>query len=213
VSVQFDIGQLIDTIRAGIGAVPAALIAMILLGGPTAGWLLYRFVVQPRTIRMRLRGVDRAAMWICANCRSVNALRLPRCYRCDALPLEGELEVIDTQPAGPVRLTPVGPGLDLGGPSPAMGRTRPISHIDRAPEIWAEQSDEWEGWNTEEELARDRAALPDLAAMTEVVEAPGRGRSVPVGPGRPAVARPAVARPRRAIVVGGSRDPDDSPAA
>jgi hypothetical protein len=198
VSVQFEIGQLIETIRAGIGAIPPVLVAIVLLGGPTAGWLLYRYVVQPRTTRMR--GIDPSAMWVCPNCRSVNALRLQRCYRCDALPAEGELEVIDTHPAGPVRLTPVGPGLDLGGPSPSVGLPRPISQIERAPEIWVEQSDEWEGWNTEEELSLDRVALPDLAAMTEV-------------PGRSAPAPPAVARPRRAIVAGGSRDPDDSPAA
>ena len=198
--MQFDFGQLIDTVRAGIGAVPPVIMAIILLGGPTAGWLLYRFVVQPRTARMRLRGLDPSAMWVCASCRSVNALRLSRCYRCDALRLDGDLEVVDTHPAGPVRLTPVGPGLDLGGPGRSAGRPRPISHIDRAPEIWVEQSDEWDGWNTEEELEQDRVALPDLAAMTEV-------------PGRPSVAHPAVERPRRAIVAGGSRDPDDSPAA
>jgi hypothetical protein len=196
--VQFDIGQLIETVRAGIGSIPPVLIAIVLLGGPTAGWLLYRFLVQPRT--MRMRGIDPSAMWVCPNCRSVNALRLQRCYRCDALPAEDELEVIDTHPAGPVRLTPVGPGLDLGGPGPSVGRPRPISRIERAPEIWVEQSDEWEGWNTEEELSRDRVALPDLAAMSEV-------------PGRSAPSPPAVARPRRAIVAGGSRDPDDSPAA
>ena len=198
--MQVDIGQLIDTIRAGIGAIPPVIMAIILLGGPTASWLLYRFVVQPRTMRMRMRALDPSAMWVCANCRSVNALRLSRCYRGDARPVKGELEVVETHPAGPVRLTPVGPGLDLGGLGVAAGRPRPISHIDRAQEIWVEQSDEWEGWNTERELERDRAALPDLAAMTEV-------------PGRPAVPRPAVARPRRAIVAGGSRDPDDSPAA
>ncbi len=199
--MQFDIGQLIDTFRAGIGAIPPVIMAIALLGGPTASWLLYRFAVQPRTARMRLRGIDPSAMWVCANCRSVNSLRLSRCYRCDALRLDGDLEVVDTHPAGPVRLTPVGPGLDLGGPSRAAGHPRPISRIDRAPEIWVEQSDEWDGWNTEKELERDRASLPDLAAMTEL-------------PGRPSVApRPAVARPRRAIVAGGSRDPDDSPAA
>jgi hypothetical protein len=196
--VQFEIGQVIEIIRAGIAAIPPVLVAIVLLGGPTAGWLLYRYVVQPRTRHMR--GIDPSAMWVCANCRSVNALRLPRCYRCDALPVEEELEVIDTHPSGPVRLTPVGPGLDLGGPGPSVGRPRPISQIERAPEIWVEQSDEWAGWNTEEELEQDRVALPDLAAMTEV-------------PGRAPVARPAVARPRRAIVAGGSRDPDDSPAA
>jgi hypothetical protein len=210
VSVQFEIGAFIDTLRAGIGMIPPALIAIALLGGPTASWLLYRFVVQPRTRRMR--GLRPPTMWVCPSCRSANALRLSRCYRCDSPPIEEDLEVIHTQPVGPVRLAPVGPGLNLGGPGQLSGERRPISRIERAPEIWVEESDEWEGWQ-QEEFEEDRAALPDLAAMTEVVEAPGRqrsrpGGSIPVGPGRPAVARP-----RRAIAAGERPGPDGTPAA
>jgi hypothetical protein len=213
-SVQVDIEYLINALRAGIGLVPPVLIAIVLLGGPTAGWLLYRFVVQPRT--RRLGGKDGTAMWVCPNCRSVNELRMKRCYRCDALPDEEDLEVIDAHPTGPIRLTPVGPGLDLGGPS--TPRPRPISKIERAEEVWVED-ETWERL----EAQQDRAALPDVAAMTEVAEA-SRGRRasrppapIPVGPGRQAGPRPAVARPRRAIVAGGSgspaEDPDDTPAA
>jgi hypothetical protein len=187
------------------------LIAIVLLGGPTAAWLLYRFVVQPRT--RRLSRLDGSAMWVCPNCRSVNELRMSRCYRCDALPAEDDLEVIDAHPAGPIRLTPVGPGLDLGGRT--TDGPRPISRIERADEVWVEDE------AMEALQARqDRAALPDLAAMTEVAEAPGGRRvarppkPVPVGPGRP-VGRPAVARPRRAVVAGSRpvQDPDDTPAA
>jgi hypothetical protein len=212
VSVQLEIGHVIDTLRAGIGMIPPVLIAIALLGGPTAGWLLYRFVVQPRTRRMR--GIDPSTMWVCPSCRSINAMRLTRCYRCDSPPIEEELEVVHTEPTGPVRLAPVGPGLDLGGPSQLP---RPISRIERASEIWVEEGDEWKGWR-QEEVAADRAALPDLAAMTEVVEEPGRRRSrsggpTPVGPGRPAVARPAVVRPRRAIAAGERPGPDGTPAA
>jgi len=210
VSVQFEIGQLIDTLRAGIGMIPPVLIAIALLGGPTAGWLLYRFVVQPRTRRMR--GIDPSTMWVCPSCRSVNAMRLHRCYRCDSPPIREELEVIHTEPTSPVRLTPVGPGLDLGGPGQLSGRPRPISRIERASEIWVEESDEWEGWR-QDEFAEDRAALPDLAAMTEVVEAPGRRRSRPIGPTPVGPGRPAVARPRRAIAAGEKPGPDGTPAA
>ena len=213
--MQVDIENLFRALQAGIGLVPPVLIAIVLLGGPTASWLLYRFVVQPRT-RRRFGRSDAPSMWVCPNCRSVNELRMRRCYRCDALPDESEIEVIDARPAGPVRLTPVGPGLDLGGPS--TPRPRPISRIERADEVWVED-ETWERL----EARRDRAALPDVAAMTEVAEA-SRGRrvarpaaSIPVGPGRQA-SRPAVARPRRAIVAGGpaaspAEDPDDTPAA
>jgi hypothetical protein len=215
VSVQVDIEYLIRALQAGIGLVPPVLIAIVLLGGPTAGWLLYRFVVQPRT-RRRFGRSDAASMWVCPNCRSVNELRMRRCYRCDALPDQAEMEVIDARPTGPVPLTPVGPGLDLGGPS--TPRPRPISRIERAEEVWVED-ETWERL----EARRDRAALPDVAAMTEVAEA-SHGRRVarppapiPVGPGRQA-SRPAVARPRRAVVAGGpaaspAEDPDDTPAA
>lgn len=209
--MQVDVEYWITSLRIGIGLVPPILIAIVLLGGPTAAWLLYRFVVQPRS--KRLGSMDASAMWVCPNCRSVNELRMARCYRCDASPAEDELEVIDAQPTGPIRLTPVGPGLDLGGRTTAD--PRPISQIERADEVWVEDE-------TLEALQarQDRAALPDVAAMTEVAEA-SHGRRVarpptpvPVGPGHP-VGRPAVARPRRAVVAGPGRapDPDDTPAA
>ena len=208
--MQVDIEQYISALRAGIGIVPPVLWAIVLLGGPTAGWLLYQFVVQPRTVRMR--GSDRSAMWVCHSCRSVNDLRMPRCYRCDATPDEEALEVIDSRPTGPIPLTPVGPGLDLGGSPTSL--PRPISRIERADEVWVEE-EEWHG----EVVQREAAALPEVAAMTEVGQA-SNGRwsarppgPIPVGPGRPAVARPAVARPRRAVVAGPVPDPDDSPAA
>ena len=208
--MQFEIGEWIESLRVGVGLIPPALVAMVLLGGPTAAWLLYRFVVQPRSTRFY--GVDPSAMWICASCRSVNDLRLARCYRCDSARVDAGVEVIETHPAGPVRLTPVGPGLDLGGTGRAAGIPRPITQIERAPEVWAAEDDDWGA-----EIEDDRATLPDVAAMTEVVEAAGRGRparppaAIPVGPG------PAVARPRRAVVAGPGpvpvHDPDDSPAA
>ena len=84
--MQIPIAEWIDSLRAGIGLVPPALIAMVLLGGPTAAWLLYRFVVQPRTARQR--AYERAAYWVCPHCRSVNDFRLTRCYRCDSRPAD-----------------------------------------------------------------------------------------------------------------------------
>lgn len=209
--MQIEISHWIDLLRAGVGMVPPALIAMILLGGPTAGWLLYRFVVQPRATHRR--SLDPTAMWICPSCRSVNALRLVRCYRCDSTRTRGDVELIDTHPAGPTQLRPVGRGLDLGGPGHAGARPRPVAQIERAEVIWAEDT---AGWGAEEEDAR---ALPDVAALPELVEAPGGRRvmrptgPIPVGPGRPTVTRPAIVQPRRVVAAGPTQDPDGTPAA
>jgi hypothetical protein len=211
--LQLPIAEWIDSLRAGIGLVPPALIAIVLLGGPTAGWLLYRFVVQPRTARQR--AFERNAYWVCPNCRSVNDFRLTRCYRCDSRPADADLEVIDAQPGTTRRLTPVGPGLDLGGPR-RLPRPRPLSSLETQSAGWEQVVEPWvndqDTWD--EELEMDRAALPDVAAMTEVIEAQGRRRiarpptSISSGP-----SRPAVARPRRVAVAGQSTDPDDTPAA
>lgn len=208
--MQVELEHWITALRVGVGLVPPILIAILLLGGPTGAWLLYRFVVQPRAKRMS--GMDASSMWVCANCRSVNELRMSRCYRCDS-PADGDLEVISADPTGPIPLTPVGPGLDLGGGR--MPGSRPISRIERAEDVWVED----EALQALQ-ARQDRAALPDVAAMTEVAEATHGRRvarpptPVPVGPGHP-VGRPAVARPRRAVVAGPGRvpDPDDTPAA
>lgn len=198
--VELPFGEWIDALRAGLGVVPPALLAMVLLAGPTALWLLYHFVVEPRVARMRV--LEMAPFWVCASCRSVNDARLAHCYRCDAEPVEDELEIIDAEPSGPTRLTPVGPGLNLGDGAPPT-RPGPGSFPILQPHTSS----------LEQVFEEDRAALPDVAAMTEVIEAPRTRRSartpapIPVGPGRPA------ARPRRVAVAGQSRDPDDDPSA
>jgi hypothetical protein len=210
--LQIPIAEWIDSLQTGIGLVPPALIAIVLLGGPTATWLLYRFVVQPRTARQR--AFERNAYWVCPNCRSVNDFRLSRCYRCDSRPADADLEVIDAQPGAARRLMPVGPGLDLGGPRPL--RPRALSRLETQSAGWEQVVEPWvrqeNGWD--DGLEEDRAAIPDVAAMTEVIEAQGRRRSarppssIPLGP-----SRPAVARPRRVAVAGQGRDTDDDPPA
>ena len=206
------IGDWIDVLRAGVGLVPPTILAIILLGGPTALWLLYRFVIEPRTHRMRV--FELAPYWVCANCRSVNNHRLARCYHCDAPPVDDDLEVIETNPYGPGELTPVGPGLNFGAPAAATRPAATPSIVARSAALdniprYDMPAVEWDG-----ESEDDRAALPDVAAMTEVIEGPYRRRSAQkpaptaVGPGRPAAARP-----RRVAVVGQPRDTDDDPAA
>jgi hypothetical protein len=77
----------------GANAVPAALIAIALLGGPTLVWLLYRWVVKPRSSRYQLSQID--ALWICVGCRSANELRSSKCYRCHRELDETELELTE----------------------------------------------------------------------------------------------------------------------
>ncbi|MGH2477244.1 MAG: hypothetical protein ACRDIL_18445 [Candidatus Limnocylindrales bacterium] len=194
--MEIDIAELIARLESGAGAIPGALIAIILLGGPTLAWLLYRLIVEPR--RRRLASPDLSAMWVCAHCRSVNELRMARCYRCNAEPVEADIELIDSDPAGPRPLMPVGPGLDLD----AAGRVLP--------------SDPLTGRGSS--VAAEVASLLDRREMGAPAHAPEpeapRSRkarcraSVPVGPGRPQASRP-----RRAVVAGRNQDPDEPPAA
>lgn len=223
--MQVDIADWIARLQAGAATVPGALIAVFLLAGPTLGWLLYRFVVQPRT-RRRIAGPDLAAMWVCANCRSVNELRMDRCYRCDARPVEDELELIDADPAGPRRLTPVGPGLDLDAPARLAIPERTDRGVGTGGSGVAAEVAGLLG-RAEPQITATRrrkrsAQAPSAGQPRNVVQprtaAAGTRRSVPVGPGRTdddrrEAARPEVGRPRRAVVAGRSPDPDDPPAA
>jgi hypothetical protein len=183
-----EIIEFLERLRAGVQVIPPVIIAIVLLAGPTVLWLLFRFVVQPRSARQRAGSLS--AMWVCPRCRSVNELRLSRCYRCDAKPEEAELEVIESDPSVPGTLQPVGPGpgLDLGGPEHVMARRDPMLTV--LPGL----ADDADGSGTIVPLApaKRRRKL--------------KAKPIAVGPGKPAVARP-----RRAIVAGGggSRGPDD----
>lgn len=198
--MQIEIGEWLGQLQAGVSVLPPALIAAILLSGPTAAWLLYRFVVQPRAIRMA--SGDLSALWVCPSCRSVNELRMARCYRCDGRPTEADLELILSDPVGPRRLTAVGPGLDLGGPGRAMAGTP-----SRRPElsVTAEVAEIVE--RTEVSVLSEPMSLAEVAGARRPRLLTKRG-PVPIGPGRPQVVRP-----RRAVVAGPAPDPDDTPAA
>lgn len=86
----------LESLERAIGVPPAAIVAIVLLAGPTVVWVLYRFVVQPRTSRYDDTGLD--LLWICERCRSANEVRSGRCYRCgldrEAM-ASGDLQVVD----------------------------------------------------------------------------------------------------------------------
>lgn len=132
----------LESLERAIGVPPAAIVAIILLAGPTAIWLLYRFVVQPRTSRYAETGLD--LLWVCERCRSANEVRTSHCYRCGldreemasgdlrvvdgvgVVTLTAEDEVVPVTP-GERPLVPVGPGPvtePADAPEPAVAAPR-----------------------------------------------------------------------------------------
>lgn len=103
----------IENVQRSLSLMPPAILAIIFLAGPTAAWLLYRFVVQPRTRRYAADGSE--LLWICVRCRSANEVRSSRCYRCamERDEIVGALQVVDGD--GIVSLDPDDEG-DLGYP-------------------------------------------------------------------------------------------------
>lgn len=93
--MPFDPTEAIESLERSLGQVPTALLAVVFLAGPTLVWLLYRFVVQPRT--SRYVGGQTDLYWVCEGCRSANDVRAARCYRCglDHRAIEGDLQVVD----------------------------------------------------------------------------------------------------------------------
>ena len=93
--MPLDPGQAIEEIERSLGLAPAALLAIVMLAGPTLAWLLYRFVVQPRTSRYSAQ--DRDLLWVCEDCRSANDLRSRLCYACglDRDEMAGAVQVVD----------------------------------------------------------------------------------------------------------------------
>ena len=200
-AIDIEMGAWLQAVEESIGLLPSAIIAAVLLGGPTAGWLLYRFVVQPRSTRYR--AIDNTSiMWVCSSCKSVNELRSDRCYRCDRVPDEADLHVIDPNLGMPIPIhqpivASAPPVVNVPVPSATTG-------IPVGPGV------------------SDLASLPGLTGLTGV-------RGVTANETRPAVVsddrehiavgpgRPRATRPRRAVVVGRPRalgtNPDDPSAA
>jgi hypothetical protein len=115
--MPIDLGALGESLQEGFGAIPPIAIALTLLAGPTAALIGYRLISAARRVPVSPE-VEASPYWVCHDCRSVNELRLTRCYSCglsrDAV---AEVEVIlDTPPA---RLTTF--EVPAGSPFAALG--------------------------------------------------------------------------------------------
>lgn len=115
--MPIDLSGLGESLQRGFGEIPPVAIALALLAGPTVALIGYRLIGAAR----RLPGsgqIEAAPFWVCHDCRSVNALRLDKCYHCgmgrDTTP---EIEVILDAPIG----APATFDVPAGSPFAALG--------------------------------------------------------------------------------------------
>ena len=115
--MPIELTELVESLQRGLGEIPPVAIALLLLAGPTAVLIVYRLFSAARRLPMTA-GPEVAPFWVCHDCRSVNELRLSRCYRCglDRDAAE-EIEVIVDQPA----LRPSTFEAPAGSPFAALG--------------------------------------------------------------------------------------------
>ena len=127
----------------GLAQVPSAVIAAALIAGPTAIWLLARFLNPPDVAKRDDGGLEEL-LWVCQACRSINELRIANCYRCHRLRTgEGVRLVAEPAPPRPA------PGVGI-----AVGPGRPVLAPDNA---WIER-----------EVARASDAVDDDEQPIEV---------------------------------------------
>ena len=168
----------IENLQRILSQMPPAVLAIVFLAGPTVGWLLYRYVVQPRTRRFAGDGSD--LLWICERCRSANEVRSSRCYRCAMERDEtvGALQVVDGD--GIVTLE----REDDGDPAYPISQPVIAAATDRPPVA----------------VGPGRGRPEPAAAVPVEPGAKRRRPSVAVGPGKEASAVPA--RPRKVGAAG-----------
>jgi hypothetical protein len=99
--MPIDLSSFGESLQRGLGEIPPVAIALALLAGPTLLLIGYRLIGVARKMQTSPEIVGEP-FWVCQDCRSVNELRHPHCYRCGlARDAAGELEVIVDQPTGP----------------------------------------------------------------------------------------------------------------
>jgi hypothetical protein len=176
-----DPSGLFEAIMSALAQVPSALIAAVLLAGPTAIWLIARFVNPPDQATRDDVALEEL-LWVCPTCRSINQDRMASCYRCHRLRADETVPlVIETAPtwAEPGVGIAVGPGA----PAPEPGE----SWIEREVARASRQVDD-DGVASEEELASELASLAyEPVVLEQRVTASGR----------PAASKPAPQRARR----------------
>ena len=80
--MSVDPSALVNEILSGLAKIPPGLFAAILLGGPTAIWLVLRFSNPPDNAPRPPEPVREEFLWVCIACRSLNQELRDSCYRC-----------------------------------------------------------------------------------------------------------------------------------
>src|SRR5262245_65222661 len=81
--MPIDIDSSLTAIGRGLEHLPRAILAPLLLAGPTLLWLLYRFHVKPGPAARAQQSIDVTA-WVCGACNSLTPVEQASCYRCHA---------------------------------------------------------------------------------------------------------------------------------
>ena len=139
--MEIDLNGSLSALEAGIGLLPSAILAVALLGGPTAVWLLYRYFVQPRT--SRYRETPMGPIWICLGCHSANELTSSRCYRCHREIYDDGIQVLDQDSNELITVRPFAPAPDPdpvrrlaeSRPETATGRRDPVAVGPGKPDV------------------------------------------------------------------------------
>ncbi len=136
-----DPSALVNEILAGLAKIPPGLFAAILLGGPTAIWLVLRFSNPPDDAPRPPEPAREEFLWVCISCRSLNQELRDSCYRCHrsraderepGIPDLGRLPA----PASRAEIAPaigiaVGPGGSSRALQPGLGRDRTRNPLTR----------------------------------------------------------------------------------
>jgi hypothetical protein len=109
---MFDASGLLEAITTGLSTLPSALIAAVLLGAPTAIWLLTRVTFgNDKQITLIEDAPPERLLWLCGGCKSINDDALELCYHCNRSRHAGAPPiVIDVGPYAPEVGVAVGPG-------------------------------------------------------------------------------------------------------
>lgn len=111
-----DLNAFVESLQKGLGAIPPIAIGLVLLAGPTVALIGYRVAGIARRTRTSPE-VGAAPLWVCNDCRSVNELRVSRCYRCGLEhDLAGDVEIVVEPPA--IRAMPI--NVPAGSPFAAV---------------------------------------------------------------------------------------------
>lgn len=115
------IDDLVQAVSSLLAQIPAPVLVVLLLAGPTAAWIAYRAASSSRSLRAAATRPDGFAIepeyWQCPDCLSLTPIQQSTCYSCGFEPGRDDVDEPDGRvpvgTGGPNRnggATPTGPG-------------------------------------------------------------------------------------------------------